>query len=210
MKKLLLTIGLVAAVSMAYGQGTVAFSNGGLNKISTGLEGSASATWVVVPTTPGLYNFGLFYGIGESTSLTLLSSQLGVNSTSAAGVIANSSDSKSALGAVAIPTSLVGETDVWIQIKGWSASYGTDWAAAQAGAAIGNGYFGTTGNPINVGPLGPTAGPGIPFWTTAAGTSTALHPGGIALFQGTIVPEPATMTLAGLGIASLLIFRRRK
>ena len=106
-----------------------------------------------------------------------------------------------------VPGSTVGQLDAWISIAGWSASYGSDWVAAKAGAASGSGYFGQT-IAINVGALGPTTGPGIAFWSTAAQTSPNLQHGGIALFSA--VPEPGTMTLAGLGLASLLIFRRRK
>ena len=205
MKKLIITTAATLVTVAAFAQGTVAFSNGAFNKISSGETGSASSTWSLVPTTAGLINYGLFYGLGQSTTLSLVPT-LGVNSTANAGVIANSGGTT--IGALAVPLSTVGESDVWIQIKGWSASYGTDWAAAQAGAAIGNGYFGTTGAAINVGPLGPTTGPGMAFWATASVTNPSLHPGGITLF--TTVPEPGTMALAGLGVAAMLIFRRRK
>lgn len=206
MKKLLVTTAATLFTVAAFAQGTVAFSNGGFNKISTGEEGSAPATWAVMSTTPGLYNFGLFYGFGQSTSLTFLSTTLGMNGT-VAGVIQNAAGAS--ITALAIPGSTVGQADVWVQIAGWSASFGSDWAAAKAAEKTTPGvFFGDTGNPINVGPLGPTTGPGIPFWTTAANTSTSLHPGGIALF--TTVPEPSTMALAGLGVAAMLIFRRRK
>lgn len=209
MKKLLLSTAATLLTVAAFAQGTVAFSNGTFNKISTGEYGSAPSTWVVLPTTAGLFNFGCFYGVGATApaTLTFLSSTIGQNSITSPGVIKSSTDAN--ITGLQIPGTTVGQADVWIQIQGWSSSFGTDWAAAQAASLIGNGaYFGTTGAAINVGPLGPTTGPGIPFWTTAAGTNPALHPGGIALF--TTVPEPTTMTLAGLGIAALMIFRRRK
>jgi hypothetical protein len=59
------------------------------------------------------------------------------------------------------------------------------------------------------------------FQTTAAGDFAVNNPAGSlfnfngnppanAFFGMSVVPEPATMTLAGLGIAGLIIFRRRK
>src|SRR5258707_10069613 len=104
MKKLLLTIGLTVAGSLAYGQGTVSFSNTTLSKTSTAstADGVTPVGTAATPTTPGI-EYGLFYGIGESTSLTLLTSIFGVNSTSTSGVIANSSDGKSAMNVTGIP-----------------------------------------------------------------------------------------------------------
>lgn len=201
MKKLLLTCALVGAVTAAFAQGTVQFSNGTLTKMSLITPGVST---VVVPTTAGLINYGLFYGIGQSTSLQLLTTQLGVNSTSSAGIIVNPSDSKSAMNTIQIPGTVAGQTDIWIQFKGWSASFGSDWVAA---STLGT-WFGVS-SIHNVGPLGPGTGPGLSIWQGAAGTASAtiqafgLNPVGI-------IPEPTTMTLAGLGIASLLIFRRRK
>jgi hypothetical protein len=209
MKKLLLTSAATLLTVAAFAQGTVAFSNGAFNRVSTGQSGSAASTWTSLATTANLYNFGLFYGTGATApaTLTFLSSTLGVNSTTSAGVIQNAAGAN--ITALAIPGSTVGQTDMWIEIKGWTASFGTDWATAQGASASGNAYFGAT-TPINVGPLGPTTGPGIAFWTTASGTNPQLHAGGFAMFTTTTIPEPGTMALAGLGVATLMIFRRRK
>lgn len=216
MKKLLLTTCLAAAISAAYGQGTIALNNGALSKISlaqtTDGTNVTAGTVAVMPTTANL-EFGLFFGIGESTSLTLLTSQFGVNSSSAVGIIANSSDKISAMPTVGIPGTNPGETDVWMQVRAWSASFGTDWAAAQAAFnARQSGVFwgvSTLHNITGSGGtgLGATAGPGIPIWQGATGTSLTLLNAFTAL---NFVPEPGTFTLAGLGAAAMLIFRRRK
>lgn len=206
MKKLLLTIGLVTAGSLAYGQGTVAFSNNAFNRVSTQTVG-VPASLTSASTVLGTFSYGLFYGIGESTSLSLLTSQFGVNSTSTAGVISSPADSKTALNLVGITGTAGAQANVYLQFAGWSASYGSDWAAAKAGANIGNGYFGTT--PIILAPpLGDPAGPGAVIWGLSTATSPNVFHGGFTLF--TNVPEPSTMALSGLGVAAMLIFRRRK
>src|ERR1035437_29580 len=163
MKKLFFTSAATLLAVAAFAQGTVAFSNDALKKISSGQLGSASGTWLVVPTTAGLINYGLFYGIGQSSSLTL-AAPLGVNSTLTAGVIANSSDTTSLLSVFSVPGTIANETDVWLQIRGWSASFGSNWAAAQTGAASGNGYFGQTPL-LNVASIGAAVqGPGAVIW----------------------------------------------
>lgn len=195
MKKLLLTCALVGAVTASFAQGTVQFSNGALSRLSVGDPGSA----VQIPLTAN-YTFGLFYGIGESTSLTFLSAQLGANSTASLGVIVNPTDRKSPLNTVGIPGTTPGQADVWIQFKGWESSFGTDWARAETQGA----FFGSS-KIVNVAALGPATGPGVAIWQGATGTVTTQ----IQAFSLTSVPEPTTLALAGLGVAAMLIFRRR-
>jgi hypothetical protein len=208
MKKLLLTSAATLLAVAAFAQGTVLFSNGGLNKVSIGEQGSLAATWVVMPAGSAM-NFGLFYGVGatQPATLTFLSSTLG-RPTSAAGVFGAADGT--ALAAVGIPGTQPGDANVWVKVAGWSSSFGTDWAAAQAAALTTPGdYFGQTGI-VNALALGPSTGPGTPIWQTAAMTSpNKFAGGGFTLFTA-VVPEPATMTLAGLGLAALMIFRRRK
>jgi hypothetical protein len=205
MRKIFVTLLLLGSAVLVFAQGTVYFSNNAFEKISSGAYGSAA----VVPATAGLINFGLFYGTGAQQPATL--SFLGVsgyNSATSAGLIVNASGSS--ITALPIPGTYPGETDVWIQIAGWSASYGTNWAAAQAGAFTHFGdYFGKSPI-INVAPtaggLGPATGPGAIIWQTATGTD----PTKITGFVLSQMPEPSMMTLTGLGLAAVLIFRRRK
>jgi hypothetical protein len=212
MRKTFVTMLIMGSVVAAFAQGTVYFSNGAFQKISSGSYGSPQS-WTVVPTTPGLINYGLFYGIGASqpTTLTFLSSIVGVNSTSVAGVIGSPIAGTPPITILGIPGTFPGETDTWIRIAGWSASFGTDWAAAQAASwtTVGD-YFGQTGI-INVAPtaggLGSPVGPGAIIWQTATGTDPHKFAGGFTLFT---VPEPSTLALFSLGVTAVLNFRRRK
>jgi len=90
-----------------------------------------------------------------------------------------------------------GGTVAFIQIRTWSTAAGATYAAAFASGlpnAWGQSqvFSVTTGNPNAVPPGTPATLVGL--------TSFSLNP----------VPEPSTFVLAGLGIASLLLFRRRK
>ena len=189
MQKTFVTILLLGSAVATLAQGTVQFSNGALSRISLYPGGGFP---------PSAYiNFGLFYGIGESTSLTFLSSQLGVNSTYSAGVIVNPADRKSPLNTVGIPGTSAGETDVWIQFKGWDASFGTDWQDGMRGWPSGQSKI------VNVAALGPTTGPGVAIWQGANGTVPTQIP------AFTFSPEPSTLALVGLGAVMLMFFHRR-
>ena len=126
MRKTFVTVLLLCSAAAAFAQGTVQFSNGALSRVSMGPPGGP---YVAIALTES-FNFGLFHGIGESTSLTFLSTQMGMSSTANEGISANPTDRKTALNTVEIPGATPGETDVWIQVKGWDSSFGTDWVTA--------------------------------------------------------------------------------
>src|ERR1035438_6660930 len=180
MKKLLITTAATLVTVAVFAQGTVFFSNNAFEKISSGATGSAAATWVAVPATANLFNFGLFYGTGATApgTLTFLGSVSGVNSPSGtAGLIVNTSGGQ--ITALQIPGTTPNQFNCWVQIAGWSASFGTDWAAAQAAAATTTGdYFGKSPVVNVVTGLGPSTGPGALIWQTAAGTDPAKIAGG--------------------------------
>ena len=90
-----------------------------------------------------------------------------------------------------IPGTSPGET-IQLYVLGWDKSFGLDpMVAANAGSAVG------FSSPIQY-TLGSTVAPGFPLGTF-----------GISAF-GVGVPEPSTFTLAALGAAAVLIFRRRR
>jgi hypothetical protein len=205
MNKTLATILVMCSAIAAFGQGAVDFSNNTLSRLSIG--GPYPMT-EQVPLTPGLLEYGLFYGIGQSTSLTFLSSQLGVNSTTGLGLIASPLDSKTTLSNVPLPGTSPAETDVWIGFKAWSASFGSDWAAAEV--AFNQGVVGVywgESQVRNVNALGNPSVAGVSIWEAATGTNSHQIPA-FAIF--TVIPEPSTFVLAGLGTGLLLIRLRRK
>jgi len=184
MKKLLLTLALAAAVTAAYAQGTVQFVNSALTRVTQQGIGN-------VPTTAA-FNYGLFWGTSQTGPFTLVQ-PLGTSSTATAGLIGGGA------GAVYAVTGSTEGQSVWLQVKGWDASFGNDWLAASTGGL----WFGQTD--VRQVTLGPTAGPGTVIWQTASGTNpNRFNP--LVLLP---VPEPSTLALAGLGAAALMIFRRR-
>ena len=117
MKTILAATLVACSALVACGQGTVAFSNGTLYRISGGALNYSNLPPSIEPAPTSLsLEYGLFYGIGESTSLTLLTSQFGVSSTTGNGLIANPADSVSPLTVVGIPGTTPGETDIWLQV----------------------------------------------------------------------------------------------
>lgn len=90
-----------------------------------------------------------------------------------------------------IPTPQAGGTAA-VVLRGF---VGADYATASVRGSTAILTFAATGNPL----------------TTPAGSPAALTTdGGFTGLNLTAVPEPTSMALAGLGAASLLIFRRRK
>jgi len=95
-------------------------------------------------------------------------------------------------------------------VRGWSANAGATWAEALAFYNNGNPsadmYLGQSviGNDLQLGggPIPVSGIFGVNPNQLNAGFNMGLVPG--------VVPEPTSMVLAGLGAASLLLFRRRK
>ena len=207
MKTILAATLIACSALAAFGQGTVSFSNGALYRISTGDPGIVSSPPAnPVPTSVTL-EYGLFYGIGESTSLTLLTSQFGVSSSTGDGLIASPADSQTPLTLVSIPGTSPGETDVWLQMAAWSASFGTDYIAAH-NAFLAFDYRVWWGQSkianITAG-LGPTTGPGAAIWTFSTNTSGTAIPA-FVLVQ--LIPEPTLLALVALSTTMVMARRR--
>jgi hypothetical protein len=144
MKKLFLTLAIVAATAASYAQGTIAFGNSALTKFT--VNGAAATLGVQL-------NFGVFVNGATQPVPTL-----GTASTTTAGIIVAPS-------VYAIPG-----TDplqvVSLQIKGWGANF-----ASYDEARAGGGLYGETDvRPVT---LGPTAGPGTVIWQTASGINAS-------------------------------------
>jgi len=129
---------------------------------------------------------------------------------------------------VTVPTGWAGGAQEAYIVVGWSANEGANWATVKAelaGAVLGTnatgnltwtggglkngGYVGATviGNGESGG--GPLSLPSYVLFGSAASAQGTPIIGPTEMYLVTI-PEPTTFALAGLGAASLLIFRRRK
>jgi hypothetical protein len=222
MKKTLL-IATVAALTglSSFGQGY--FLLGGAARASWDLFTPANAG---VPKLGATANIALFWGSASATPLveSSLASGLGSptnavsqylsnpwtailgdgafqrvvdNNTSLAVQPANGSNGSWAYtttgGFSAAPvTGTSPGTAVHMYVIGWDKAYSTIAAAAAAGAAVGySGVF--TYTPVD-----------------SIGTPPSLSASGFVPFGINAVPEPASFALAGLGMAAMLVSRRRK
>jgi hypothetical protein len=217
MKKLILTTLCVASTLSVLAQGTVAFQTVGTSPIYLGttitnaypaanratgatIASQTTTLGISTPNDTGVIDVGLLWG----TSATSVNTLAGfVNMGGTAGQIAGNT-------VYAVPGTNPGDND-WFEVIAWDSSYGNTLAGATADVAAG-GYWGSAGSTAYgvAGPalqfvLGPTSGPGLPLFGSAA-TTGVFHL--FALITPT--PEPATLALGGLGAAALLLFRRRK
>ena len=196
MKKLLITLGLsVLTLTSALAQGTIAFGNGTLTKITVLDQpgvGARNAT-----ASDGLA-IGVFYGPAGSGQdyLTLAPGVAGIGPN--AGIMMN------APSIFSLPGTEAGQV-VSLQIRMWSNTYGSDWEAV----CRDNAYLGATA--VKQVTLG-TADNATVIWQTASGTSAsrftpliqALGPMNIQC-----IPEPSTLALGALAGAFLLFHVRK-
>jgi hypothetical protein len=225
MKKIALTA--ICAVSMAgaaFAQGTVNYAafvptyisfqtNMAVSPLFGG-EVTAVGGGVTGLAAQGFYYELLFSASGatQPSSLAALSdwtdsTYYANNSTASAGrVTAGNGAAGSAVAGMAVGTTYS------TLVVGWSANLGTAWSDVlaklnnwdTAGTGIsGNAFFGMT----SVGAATPagTSAPGVGIF----GAGSLINSPNTQLYF-VPVPEPATMALAALGGASLLLFRRRK
>jgi hypothetical protein len=195
MKKLLLAIGFTTIASLAHGQGTIAFGNGTLTRVTVLNSPSVARN---ATTADGLL-IGAFYGPAGSTQdyLVLAPGLATIGTTD--GIMVN------APSVFALPGTQPGQV-VSLQIRMWHSSLGTDWEAV----CRANGFLGATD--VRQVTLAPTAGPGAVIWQTATGTNPnrftpltqALGPLNI-----NCIPEPPALAFAALG-GLIVFFVRRK
>ena len=185
MKKTLLTLALVALTTVAsYAQGTIAFGNGTLTRVTVrNLDGSARGN---ATAADGL-TFAVFFGPAGATADALTQVQQPTPSATigtTAGVMIN------APSVFGLPGTDGGQV-VSLQIRAWDTLTG------------GRAMIGQTD--VRQVTLGQTAGPGAVIWQTSDTNPNRFTP-----LIVNIVPEPSTIALAVLGLGSLLLFRRRK
>jgi hypothetical protein len=184
MKKTLATIITVGAlVASSYGQGTVTFNNVTASVVKQWTTLSDS-TLINVPVGAGRVEL-LWAAVG-TTDLNLFSSVATTPIANVAGRFAGGAQTIIGI-APGGPVALV--------IRGWTGA-STTWAGITDTDQRGWSSIFTlpaTGNPN-------TVPPGTPRSINPEFTGLTVVP----------VPEPSSMVLAGLGAASLLLFRRRK
>jgi hypothetical protein len=211
MKKLLITILTGVACVSALAQGKVQLGNDSLHLVVMGIDSSrlkpadAPSAGMPAPWTTGALPSGTtlvagLYAGATAGSLTLQTS-VAITGTLGAGRIQNTS--------YVLPT-LPGGVLAYFQVKVWESAYASYEAAIAASAANTallsyasqtDVFSGTPGNSLVYPPL---VGGSFSWLQGAA----AWQGGGFQTFNA--VPEPSSMVLAGLGAASLLLFRRRK
>jgi hypothetical protein len=228
MKKIAITLALCAVASVSFGQGNVNFANTSGPLVSTNgtasvsQNGTASGNLGTGGTT-GLANgsgtapSGYFYallmqsysgsGPTASASLSSLSSEGWVYS----GLTGVNSLAKGGIGGGANAVTTAGDalpagTPNQFIVVGWSATEGTTWATVSTelsnGNLVGGGYIGISSVGTGISATSPSE---AIFNGTGIGSPIVLDQ-----VVATVIPEPGTMALAGLGGLSLLAFRRKK
>jgi hypothetical protein len=185
-KTIVTTLMSVLASVLVYGQGTVNFANAG-----AGLNAPTFLSDGTTRLAGAQYQAEILAG-PDAGSLTPRGTTAYLTG-GGAGIFN---------GGVLTLTGIPGGTAAFIQIRAWNttagATYALALAAGQAGMGDAYGSSGVfsvvTGNPAASPPTTPATLIGL----TSFNLNTA------------IVPEPSTFVLAGLGLASLLVFRRRK
>jgi hypothetical protein len=218
MKKTLLTSLVVAAATSVFGQGAIDFGNNfgatvyrapisgpQTNDATASLTGNGSGA-LYFPTGSTVYNGGFLSGTGFT--IGLFAGPQSATESSLVPVALRSFLTGGSSGFITTTTITVPGADAGTQakyqIRVWNNQGGALATWAQAEAAWLSGLVAAGKSPVvSSGPLGGVNSDGVAFPVNPKTTGTTS-------FNIYFVPEPSTIALAGLGMASLLIFRRRK
>jgi hypothetical protein len=198
MKKLILSVTAIAGLAMAGNAQQVLLNDNGNNSYDTTIGGSAN-------TSTDL-NLELLVGATAGTVttdvVTLLLNQATSTATTALGTV------QSALGDV----SHAGGTFTDLTFNGYAVPAGTDFYQVLAwtgsyqtyAAALASGATGVFAGESTVTPFSPA-----PAAQASPATLANITPFNLAQVPTSVVPEPSTLAMAGVGLASMLMFRRR-
>jgi hypothetical protein len=188
MKRLIITVAALAISTVgAFAQGTIVFANGATSLViwGTGLGVNPGGP---ITGAEGI-KVGLYYN--GASGYTLVSPTPYVGTTSQ-GTTNAAFNGRFNAGTVSVPGLASGATGTF-QVRAWSGNFANYEAAVSGGAA-----FAALSAAFQNGSGGPAApNPDIPAATLSG-------------FTGMVVPEPATIALAALGLGALLAIRRRK
>jgi hypothetical protein len=198
MKKTLLTLALVSASVAAFAQGKVTFGNDSLHLFVLSnpvAPGDAEGPINVSPLPSGRSLIAQLYAGTSAGSMTLQTSYVldSVNWGPTPGRMVSRGIILSGVPGAQVATFNIVISDV----------VGALGSPFVPGPATGAMYYGTTGN------FTATPGSSITYPGLVSGTpaNSTWAPANLSV---SVVPEPSSMVLAGLGAASLLLFRRRK
>ena len=209
-----MAFGVLAGYSVL-AQGTIQFQNNALSTAYFTNTTAQGGTRGKVVNTPNYMAYALFYAnasTGQSNSLQFATSVFNAPSPAGAGAIAGNT-------VVQLP-GVSGGQQAWVMVIAYDGSLGLNgytnyvgaFGSGSAGKANGqwNGAAGAwfSQSPTILVTLGPdTTGPG----TVMYGATDASHIGTLGGATDVFpVPEPSLFTLAGLGAAGMMIFRRRR
>jgi hypothetical protein len=226
MKKLIATIALAGLAASVFAQGYVNMGNGATTTVSTNgtvnyLGQAVSAGGTGLTTGSGGAPQGYYYALlvqsysGSGPFAATGITTLGAEGWLVSGAYATNSLSAGRFGGgTDEPTTANAAPGADLQyiVLGWSANESTGANAATILASLSSGNWANLNGWVGISSVGQVASlAGAPPAT--ASTLFGTSPGITSPFQldsVQTVPEPATMALAALGGASLLLFRRKK
>ena len=187
MKKLILTVALGVACVSAFAQGQLNFANFG-----SGANAPVYDTDGTTKLAGTAFQADLYWAPGTVTDSTVLT---------ALGQPANFASSGYFLGGSRTIAGQPGGSTITGQVRVWDTADGSSWAAAVA-AGQGGSLTARVGESvlfqISLATVPPNTPPSL----------TGLN--GQPLFKLNPVPEPSALALAGVGLAGMLVLRRRK
>jgi hypothetical protein len=214
MKKLILmAFGVLAGYSVL-AQGTIQFQNAttATSAYNTNTIAQGGTRGKVVNTTSNYMAYALFFapGSGPSNNLQFATSVYNAIAPAGAGVISGNT-------LLALPGVAAGET-AWVMVLAYDGALGlngyTHYIGPYGSGTPGkmNGQWDGAGQWFSQSPtilvaLGPASGPGSVMYGSTVGSQIGSVGGATDIFP---VPEPSLFTLAGLGAAGMMIFRRRR
>jgi hypothetical protein len=234
MKKLILTSACVlAAAGAAFAQGSVQWSSISFSDftaqtnttVSSYLSGSKALTGGTIGNTVGASAGSFYYELLYTASGTAAPTTLaGLDNWSDSGLEGESATSSTAGRAQVLPSqsstgvngpagfgNAAGTLSIDVILVGWSANLGTTWSAASTVLNSPSALASVVGLPLfgqsSIGVIEPDPSGTIP------GAAIFGAPGIVSLLTPlypVVVPEPTTLALGAMGVASLLALRRKK
>jgi PEP-CTERM motif len=218
MKKYLVIMAATALATSVFAQGTISMGNlsstlvkqwtaKGDSTLISAPVASAQVQFLAAPTGTSLTPLGTLGAGGFSASFSTLAGFLAANPGWAAYTTTGISPVAGRFGGGVVTINdaahggIAAGGNIEYIVIGWQGATGSTLDSA---LALGSSFIGQSALVAGVATGNPT--------TIPAGTPSLMNAtfGGLTLAPLSVVPEPSTFALAGLGAAALLAFRRRK